>query len=101
MINRLETFRVYRATSPLSFLQISDLCTVPTRFYESLNEKIGCVNYTCFPKSAWSQILMDAVPMHFIEKFDRENIDGHHLRPPVLAILLETIERENYDGLLI
>ena len=32
--------------------------------------------------------------MHFIEKFDRENIDGQHLRPPVLAILLETIERE-------
>ena len=28
------------------------------------------------------------------------NIDGQHLRPPVLAILLETIERENFDGLL-
>ena len=28
-----------------------------------------------------------------------ENIDGQHLRPPVLAILLETIERENSDGL--
>ena len=38
--------------------------------------------------------------MHFIEKFYRENIDGQHLRPPVLAILLETIERENFDGLL-
>ena len=37
MIERLETCRVYRATIPLSFLQISDLCTVPTRFYESLN----------------------------------------------------------------
>ena len=24
-----------------------------------------------------------------------ENIDGQHLRPPVLAILLETIERKN------
>ena len=36
------------------------------------------------------------------EKFDRENIDGQHLRPPVLAILLETstIERENFDRLL-
>ena len=33
--------------------------------------------------------------MYFIEKFDRENIDRQHLRPPVLAILLETIEREN------
>ena len=33
--------------------------------------------------------------MHFIEKFDRENIDGQHLRPPVLAILLETIERKD------
>ena len=38
--------------------------------------------------------------MHFIEKFDGENINGQHLRPPVLAILLETIERENFDGLL-
>ena len=39
MTDRLETCRVYRATIPLSFLQISDLYTVPTRFYESLNEK--------------------------------------------------------------
>ena len=31
--------------------------------------------------------------------FDRGNIDGQHLRPPVLAILLETIERENFDRL--
>ena len=29
-----------------------------------------------------------------------KNIDGQHLRPPVLAMLLETIERENFDGLL-
>ena len=29
--------------------------------------------------------------MHFIEKFDEENIDGWRLRPPVLAILLEII----------
>ena len=45
------------------------------------------------------EILTDA-----LEKFDGQNIDGHiymeHLRPPVLAILLETIERENFDGLL-
>ena len=61
--------------------------------------QIRCANYS-FPKSAWSLILMDAVPMHFIEKIDRKNIDGQHLRPPVLAILLETIERENYDELL-
>ena len=47
MIDRLETCRVYRATIPLSFLQISDLYTLPTRFYESLKDKIGCV--TCFP----------------------------------------------------
>ena len=32
--------------------------------------------------------------------FDRENIDGQHPRPPVLAVLLETIERENFDVLL-
>ena len=30
----------------------------------------------------------------------RINIDGQHLRPPVLAILVETIEKENFDGLL-
>ena len=29
-----------------------------------------------------------------------KNIDRQHLRPPVLAMLLETIERENFDGLL-
>ena len=38
-MDRLETFRIYRATIPLSFLQILDLYTVPTRFYESLNEE--------------------------------------------------------------
>ena len=38
--------------------------------------------------------------MHFIEKFDGENIDRHHPRPPVLVILLETIERENLDALI-
>ena len=30
--------------------------------------------------------------MHFIKKYDRENIDRQNLRPPILAILLE---REN------
>ena len=30
-----------------------------------------------------------------------ENIDRQHLKPPVLAILLETIERENFDGSLL
>ena len=34
------------------------------------------------------------------EKFDGENINRQHLRPPVLALLLETIEREIFDGLL-
>ena len=29
-----------------------------------------------------------------------KNIDGQHPRPPVLAILLETIERENFDASL-
>ena len=42
MIDRLESCSGYRAIIHLSFLQISDLCTVPTRFYESLNEK-NCV----------------------------------------------------------
>ena len=31
---------------------------------------------------------------------DEENIDGQHPRPPVLVILLETIERESFDTLL-
>ena len=41
MVDRLETSRDYRATIPLSFLQISDLYTsaVPTRFNESLKDK--------------------------------------------------------------
>ena len=39
MTDRHETCRVYRATIPLSLLQISDLYMVPTRFSESLNEK--------------------------------------------------------------
>ena len=30
-----------------------------------------------------------------------KNIDRQHLRPPVLAILLETIEREIFDALLL
>ena len=38
-MDTLETFRVYRATIPLSFLQILDLYTVSSGFYESLNEK--------------------------------------------------------------
>ena len=36
--------------------------------------------------------------MHFIEELDEENIDRQHLRPPVLAILLEIIEREILAG---
>ena len=32
--------------------------------------------------------------MHFSEKFDRENIDRQHLRPPVL---LGIIERESFN----
>ena len=42
-MGRSETCRVYRATVPLSFLQISDLNIVATRFYESVNEK----NWMC------------------------------------------------------
>ena len=33
--------------------------------------------------------------------FDEENIDGQHPRLPVLAVLLEIIERENFDALLV
>ena len=35
----LKTFRVYRATIALSFLEILDLYTVSSEFYESLNEE--------------------------------------------------------------
>ena len=51
MIDILETcnVNVYRATLPLSHLQIAVLYNVPTRFYESLNDKIECVNNACFP----------------------------------------------------
>ena len=33
-------------------------------------------------------------------EISRGNIDRQHLRPPVLAILLETIERENFSSLV-
>ena len=39
MIDTLEPFRAYKTTIPLSFLQILDLYTVSSKFYESLNDK--------------------------------------------------------------
>ena len=39
MIDNLKLAGVYRATIPLSFLQILDLYNVPYRFYESLKGK--------------------------------------------------------------
>ena len=39
MIDRLEIYSAFRATIPLSFLEISDLYIVPTKFYASLNAK--------------------------------------------------------------
>ena len=50
MTDRLETYRVFRAIIPLSFLQISDLYTVQT-FYASLNEKDQMCGLCTFPKS--------------------------------------------------
>ena len=40
------------------------------------------------------------VYMYVAQFFDEENIDGQYPRPPVLAILLETVEREVFDGSL-
>ena len=37
---------------------------------------------------------------HIAQLFDEENIDGQHPRLPVLAILLEIIERKFFDALL-
>ena len=37
MADLFETCRDYRVTIPLSFLKISELCDIPSRFYESLN----------------------------------------------------------------
>ena len=45
MIDRLSTFRVYRTTTPLSSMQISDLYFLLARFYESLNEKSWMYEY--------------------------------------------------------
>ena len=49
-------------TSPLLSLQITDLDTVPTRIYKSLNEKIACVNYAqcwgCYFQKVTSYILL-------------------------------------------
>ena len=39
MVDTLETSRDYSVIIPLTFLQMSDLYTVPTRFYESLKDK--------------------------------------------------------------
>ena len=41
MADAFETCRDYRAIIPLSLLKISELCNIqiPSRFYESLNEK--------------------------------------------------------------
>ena len=53
-----------------------------------------CRDFYCLlAKNFRSKILT----MHFIEKFD---IDRHHLRTPVLAILLETISY-NSDALIL
>ena len=38
--------------------------------------------------------------MDFIKKFDGENIDGQHLRPPVLAILPVLDKDRKISGLL-
>ena len=38
-MDTLETFRVYRATIPLLFLQILELYTLSSGFYESWNEE--------------------------------------------------------------
>ena len=64
MIDRLETCRVYRATIPLSFLQIIDPYTVPTRFYESLNEK----NRMCklFPNPCMYSIIRCMANTHLL-----------------------------------
>ena len=43
---------------------------------------------------------MPALSYRIAQFFDKENIDAQHPRPPVLAMLLETIERETFDGLL-
>ena len=39
MADSFETCRDYRATNPLFFLKIIELCDILHRFYESLNEK--------------------------------------------------------------
>ena len=84
MIDRLETCRVYRATIPLSFLQISDLCTVPIRFSESLNEKNQmCELYNPVTHSdmyvriyRMDSIRTGIVKLLYSAIFNRENIDG-------------------------
>ena len=43
MADSFETSRDYRATILQSFLKIMELCDIPHRFYESLNEK----NWMC------------------------------------------------------
>ena len=50
----IDGLKVYRATIPLSLLQILDLYNIPTYSYipDFMNlVKIGCVNFAHFPKS--------------------------------------------------
>ena len=54
MTDRLETCRVYRATIPLSLLQISDLYTVSTRLYDLLSDKNRMCEL-CMFSQIWSQ----------------------------------------------
>ena len=55
MTDRLETCRIFRATIPLSLLQISDLHTVPTRFYASLK------NWMCNPVTYMGGIILSHI----------------------------------------
>ena len=63
MIDTLDTFRVYRATISLSFLQILDLYTVSSGFYESLNEENRMCELCTFSKSGHTYACKD-VHMH-------------------------------------
>ena len=57
MADSFITCRDYRATIPLSLLKISELCDIPSRFYESLNEKNRMCELCTFSQ-IWSHILM-------------------------------------------
>ena len=67
MLYQPETCRVCKVTTPLLFLQISGLFTVPIRFYESLNEQNRMCEL-CMFFQIWLHILMLSYTVPYLKE---------------------------------